>query len=131
MVVSMQVAPADFDRLFGALADPTRRDIVRRAISGDEGVAELALHYPMSFAAVPRCCISRAIWAAYSRPSCTSSCSETAGAHPALIAIVPVRAITPIPPVKKERISFLRFRKLSVGWPATAKSKYRTISRRC
>lgn len=50
----MQVAPPDFDRLFGALADPTRRDIVRRAIDGDEGVAELALHYPMSFAAVQK-----------------------------------------------------------------------------
>src|SRR6188474_2157512 len=54
MVVSMQVAPPDFDRLFGALADMTRRDIVRRAIDGSEGVAELAGHYPMSFAAVQK-----------------------------------------------------------------------------
>ena len=45
---------ADFDRVFGALADQTRRDIVRRAIAGDEGVAELAGHYPMSFAAVQK-----------------------------------------------------------------------------
>jgi DNA-binding transcriptional ArsR family regulator len=44
----------DFDRMFGALADPTRRDIVRRAIDGREGVAELADHYPMSFAAVQK-----------------------------------------------------------------------------
>ena len=50
----MQIAPPDFDRLFGALADPTRRDIVRRAIDGDEGVAELAGHYAMSFAAVQK-----------------------------------------------------------------------------
>ena len=50
----MQVAPPDFDRMFGALADPTRRDIVRRAIGGDAGVAELAGHYPMSFAAVQK-----------------------------------------------------------------------------
>jgi DNA-binding transcriptional ArsR family regulator len=50
----MQVAPPDFDRLFGALADLTRRDIVRRAIDGREGVAELAEHYPMSFAAVQK-----------------------------------------------------------------------------
>jgi DNA-binding transcriptional ArsR family regulator len=50
----MQVAPPDFDRMFGALADATRRDIVRRAIDGDEGVAELASHYPMSFAAVQK-----------------------------------------------------------------------------
>jgi DNA-binding transcriptional ArsR family regulator len=44
----------DFDRVFGALADGTRRDIVRRAIAGEEGVAELAAHYPMSFAAVQK-----------------------------------------------------------------------------
>ena len=50
----MQIVPADFDRMFGALADPTRRDIVRRAIGGDEGIAELAGHYPMSFAAVQK-----------------------------------------------------------------------------
>jgi DNA-binding transcriptional ArsR family regulator len=50
----MQVAPPDFDRMFGALADHTRRDIVRRAIQGEEGVAELASHYPMSFAAVQK-----------------------------------------------------------------------------
>lgn len=50
----MQIAPPDFDRTFGALADHTRRDIVRRAIDGREGVAELASHYPMSFAAVQK-----------------------------------------------------------------------------
>ena len=50
----MQLAPPDFDRMYGALADATRRDIVRRAIDGDEGVAELSGHYPMSFAAVQK-----------------------------------------------------------------------------
>ena len=50
----MQVAPPDFDRTFGALADRTRRDIVRRAVNGEEGVVELASHYPMSFAAVQK-----------------------------------------------------------------------------
>jgi len=49
----MQTAP-DFDRIFSALADATRRDIVRRAIAGEEGVAEIATHYPMSFAAVQK-----------------------------------------------------------------------------
>jgi DNA-binding transcriptional ArsR family regulator len=44
----------DHDRIFGALGDATRRDIVRRAIDGEEGVAELASHYPMSFAAVQK-----------------------------------------------------------------------------
>ena len=50
----MQIAPPDFDRMFGALADHTRRDIVRRAIDSEEGIAELARHYPMSFAAVQK-----------------------------------------------------------------------------
>src|SRR5260221_7369337 len=54
MVVSVQIAPPDFDRVFAALADHTRRDIVRRAISAEEGVLELASHYPMSFAAVQK-----------------------------------------------------------------------------
>jgi DNA-binding transcriptional ArsR family regulator len=49
----MQIA-LDHDRVFGALGDATRRDIVRRAIDGHEGVAELAEHYPMSFAAVQK-----------------------------------------------------------------------------
>jgi DNA-binding transcriptional ArsR family regulator len=49
----MQLA-LDHDRIFGALGDATRRDIVRRAIDAEEGVAELALHYPMSFAAVQK-----------------------------------------------------------------------------
>src|SRR6266581_8887893 len=54
MVVSVQVAPPDVDRVFAALADHTRRDIVRRALSAEEGVLELANHYPMSFAAVQK-----------------------------------------------------------------------------
>ena len=54
MVVSVQIAPPDFDRMFGALADHTRRDIVRRAINAEEGIVELASHYPMSFAAVQK-----------------------------------------------------------------------------
>jgi DNA-binding transcriptional ArsR family regulator len=54
MVVYVQIAPPDFDRMFGALADHTRRDIVRRAIDADEGIVELASHYPMSFAAVQK-----------------------------------------------------------------------------
>src|SRR6266511_6384819 len=53
MVVSMQLA-LDHDRIFAALGDATRRDIVRRAIDGEQGVAELAAHYPMSFAAVQK-----------------------------------------------------------------------------
>src|SRR2546428_3005549 len=54
MVVLVQIAPPHFDRVFAALADHTRRDIVRRTISAEEGVLELASHYPMSFAAVQK-----------------------------------------------------------------------------
>ena len=42
------------DHVFAALADATRRDIVLRALSGAEGIGELAGHYPMSFAAVQK-----------------------------------------------------------------------------
>ncbi|HET9667133.1 MAG TPA: transcriptional regulator [Desertimonas sp.] len=44
----------DPDAVFAAMADATRRDIVLRSLSGREGVAELARHYPMSFAAVQK-----------------------------------------------------------------------------
>jgi DNA-binding transcriptional ArsR family regulator len=44
----------DHDHIFGALGDATRRDIVRRGLEGEEGVAELAEHYSMSFAAVQK-----------------------------------------------------------------------------
>src|SRR5881398_3065369 len=54
MVVPVQIASPDFDRVFPALADHTRRDILRRAMSAEEGVLELASHYPMSFAAVQK-----------------------------------------------------------------------------
>src|SRR5438876_6372396 len=54
MVVLVQVAPTNVDRVFAALADHTRRDIVRRALSAEEGVLELASHYPISFAAVQK-----------------------------------------------------------------------------
>jgi DNA-binding transcriptional ArsR family regulator len=50
----VQTEPHGFDRVFAALADHTRRDIVRRAVSAEEGVLELASHYPMSFAAVQK-----------------------------------------------------------------------------
>src|SRR5215210_2528553 len=54
MVVSVPTVLRDFDRVFAALADHTRRDILRRAIGAEEGVLELASHYPMSFAAVQK-----------------------------------------------------------------------------
>jgi DNA-binding transcriptional ArsR family regulator len=42
------------DRVFHALADPTRRDIVRRTLQGEQSVSALARRYPMSFAAVQK-----------------------------------------------------------------------------
>jgi len=40
--------------LFHALSDATRRDILRRAITGELSVSRLAEAYPMSFAAVQK-----------------------------------------------------------------------------
>jgi DNA-binding transcriptional ArsR family regulator len=42
------------DRVFRALADPTRRDIVERTLRGEHSVSDLARRYPMSFAAVQK-----------------------------------------------------------------------------
>lgn len=53
MVVG-SVARDQTDRIFHALADATRRDIVRRAMQGEYSVSGLARVYPMSFAAVQK-----------------------------------------------------------------------------
>lgn len=42
------------DQLFHALADATRRDILRRSVRGEPSVSRLAEDYPMSFAAVQK-----------------------------------------------------------------------------
>lgn len=42
------------DRVFRALADATRRDIVVRTLEGEHSVSALARRYPMSFAAVQK-----------------------------------------------------------------------------
>lgn len=42
------------DALFHALADRTRRDILRRVLAGEHSVSKLAAAYPMSFAAVQK-----------------------------------------------------------------------------
>jgi DNA-binding transcriptional ArsR family regulator len=42
------------DNLFHALADATRRDILRRSVRGELSVSRLAEAYPMSFAAVQK-----------------------------------------------------------------------------
>lgn len=53
MVVD-ELSEQEADRLFHALADSTRRDILRRSVSGNVSVSRLAELYPMSFAAVQK-----------------------------------------------------------------------------
>ena len=54
MVVRSALSDAEIDRLFRALADATRRDIVRRTLIAEASVSELADHYAMSWAAVQK-----------------------------------------------------------------------------
>jgi DNA-binding transcriptional ArsR family regulator len=54
MVVSGRVGEDHADRIFRALADRTRRDIVRRAMGGRLSVSGLARLYPMSTTAVQK-----------------------------------------------------------------------------
>jgi DNA-binding transcriptional ArsR family regulator len=53
MVVHDQ-SGAETDRIFQALADATRRDILARAILKEQSVSALARRYSMSFAAVQK-----------------------------------------------------------------------------
>jgi DNA-binding transcriptional ArsR family regulator len=53
MVVDLP-AEQSTDLLFAALADPTRRDIVRRCGEDEASISRLAEAYPMSFAAVQK-----------------------------------------------------------------------------
>ncbi|HEY0871026.1 MAG TPA: helix-turn-helix domain-containing protein [Acidothermaceae bacterium] len=52
-MVVLQSSDAEVDRVFQALADATRRDILTRARDG-QSVSALARHYDMSFAAVQK-----------------------------------------------------------------------------
>jgi len=54
MVVDIELSDAEVDRIFRALADATRRDIVRRVIEREQSVSQLAERYAMSFAAVQK-----------------------------------------------------------------------------
>ncbi len=54
MVVETELTDDEVDRIFRALADATRRDIVRRTLVGEASVSELAAAYDMSFAAVQK-----------------------------------------------------------------------------
>jgi DNA-binding transcriptional ArsR family regulator len=50
----VDVAPDRVDRVFHALADATRRDIVQQALLGEHSVSALARRYPMSVTAVQK-----------------------------------------------------------------------------
>ena len=50
----VQMSDGEVDRIFHALADATRRDIVRRTLLERPSVSELAARYDMSFAAVQK-----------------------------------------------------------------------------
>jgi len=54
MVVETQLSDDEVDLIFRALADATRRDIVRRTLTAQASVSELARGYAMSFAAVQK-----------------------------------------------------------------------------
>lgn len=53
MVVDL-LSDDEVDRLFHALADATRRDIVRRVLDGEQSISDLARRYPMSMTAVQK-----------------------------------------------------------------------------
>lgn len=53
MVVD-QISDEAVDHVFHALADTTRRDILRRSVRGELSVTRLAEAYPMTFAAVQK-----------------------------------------------------------------------------
>lgn len=54
MVVDTALDDDEVDRIFRALADATRRDIIRRTMAGQASVSQLAAAYDMSFAAVQK-----------------------------------------------------------------------------
>jgi DNA-binding transcriptional ArsR family regulator len=54
MVVGNAPQEEAVDRLFHALADPTRRDILSRTRDGELSISALARRYPMSLAAVQK-----------------------------------------------------------------------------
>lgn len=54
MVVEQELSDDEVDRIFRALADATRRDILRRTIEAEQSVSTLAAEYEMSFAAVQK-----------------------------------------------------------------------------
>lgn len=53
-MVVQESQDVEIDRIFQALADATRRDILTRVLRGEQSVSDLASGYAMSFAAVQK-----------------------------------------------------------------------------
>lgn len=53
-MVVYELSETEIDRIFQAMADATRRDIIKQAMLREQSVSELAKRYDMSFAAVQK-----------------------------------------------------------------------------
>ena len=51
-MVTSEASESETDRVFQALSDATRRNIVMRVMTTEQSISQLAQHYNMSFAAV-------------------------------------------------------------------------------
>ena len=54
LLFNCMVEYKELDDVFRSLADPTRRDMLRRLRPGERSVGELAEHYQLTFAAVSK-----------------------------------------------------------------------------
>ena len=87
MVVGTLKREKQTDRLFFALSDPTRRDIVTQTLDRERSVSQLGRRYPISLTAVRN--ISRSsstpVWSqstgADGNNSCAASSTNCASAH--------------------------------------------------
>ncbi len=84
MVSQRELSDDEVDRIFRALADATRRDILRRTVTSEQSVSALAADYAMSFAAVQK--HVAVLEAAHLIVKRAEGRERRAPAHPAMIA---------------------------------------------
>jgi DNA-binding transcriptional ArsR family regulator len=53
-MVELSLSPLSLDSIFQSLADPTRRDILRRVAKQEMSISDIAKPYKMSFAAIAK-----------------------------------------------------------------------------
>ncbi len=53
-MVELHLSPLSLDAIFQSLADPTRRDILRRVSRKEMSISDVAKPYKMSFAAIAK-----------------------------------------------------------------------------